>query len=64
MDNKEIAKELTVALINRMNSPNLGKFEDKEHPEYETIAARWIGKQYVAIHEAVLEVHNKYYATK
>ena len=45
MDNREIAKEIIVALLNRVAIP--GKADDEQY------ASKWAAKSYKIIHDAV-----------
>lgn len=47
MSISEMAKDLTIALINRVALP--GKGDDEQHP------AKWVGTAYQIIHKAIRE---------
>lgn len=49
MDNKELAKEITVALVNRIPMPSV-KFDESTEGQ---IIPKWIGAAYQTIFEAV-----------
>jgi len=55
-----LAKDITIALINKMPPPNTVAFHDKEHPENEIIVATWIGKSYEIILDAIMKAQKKH----
>ena len=57
MDYDEIAKEIVVAMVNKMSSPNVIHFDEKEASRLEY--PKWIGDAYKTIYKAVSDAPKK-----